>query len=636
MPVPHRPRLWVISYKSLSQLIDSLLPEYAPFADIHIVDTLLEDALHTAQDLMRSHKADVFLSAGANGKLLRHHVAVPVAIIKVTGFDILHALRRAQALTDRIALLTYEEIGREAERVRPLLSFDLAIRTYRTIAEARDAFNDLVAEGYQAFLGSSLVVELAEQANRHGVLVYSANAVREALNDALELARVARIEEAKGERLNAILRHLHEGVLAVDMDHRIEAMNPALEQLLGVSGAWAIGRPLAEVAPGLSLAATLREGLSDVNSVERHNGRQVIVSRVPIVEGSSRTGAMLTCQDAAAVERADRRLRQQTRPRSQRARYGLEQVLGRSTAITRARNIAMRYADAGATVLITGESGTGKELFAQGMHNASHRRGGPFVALNCAAVPETLLESELFGYEEGAFTGSRRGGKGGLFEAAHQGTLFLDEIGDMPASLQTRLLRVLQEREVLRLGGTEPIPVDVRVIAATHRDLRSRIREGLFREDLYFRLNILHLHLPPLRARRDDIPVIATDLLRQALGRLGSSADPAQLLQHALPRLIGHDWQGNVRELENVIERLAVFHGEIDGESDLALIAPELFSAPLTTQPASALEDNTSALYQLQRALTECQGDRKAAAAQLGISRTTLWRRLRAAGLAPR
>jgi propionate catabolism operon transcriptional regulator len=218
-------------------------------------------------------------------------------------------------------------------------------------------------------------------------------------------------------------------------------------------------------------------------------------------------------------------------------------------------SLAEQYAKTDSTVLITGESGTGKELLAQGIHNASRRRGAPFVAINCAAFPETLLESELFGYEEGAFTGSRKGGKPGLLESAHTGTVFFDEIGDMSLPLQTRLLRVLQEREVLHLGSIEPTPIDVRVIAATHRDLRKNIAEGRFREDLFYRLNILRLHLPPLRERKADIPAITRWIIR-GLGKRPEALSPAdRLLQGLLPYLESYPWPGNIRELENITER---------------------------------------------------------------------------------
>jgi propionate catabolism operon transcriptional regulator len=309
-----------------------------------------------------------------------------------------------------------------------------------------------------------------------------------------------------------------------------------------------------------------------------------------------------------------------------------DQVAGTSPAFVRAKTLAQGYAATASTVLLTGESGTGKELFAQAIHNASRRSGKPFVAINCAAFPEPLLESELFGYEEGAFTGSRKGGKAGLFEVAHTGTVFLDEIGDMPISLQTRLLRVLQEKEVVRLGSTDTIPVDVRIIAATHQQLMDRVRQHQFREDLYYRLNILNLQLPALRDRAEDIPILATQLLQAALLRVASPRRADTVIESIEPLLCRYAWPGNVRELENITERLAVFlsaypdHSAID-HSELRMTLPELYDtgADAGDQSRTLLTDQA-----IRDALAALKGNRHATAQRLGISRTTLWRRLRA------
>jgi len=330
---------------------------------------------------------------------------------------------------------------------------------------------------------------------------------------------------------------------------------------------------------------------------------------------------------------------------------------------------AERYARSDATLLVTGESGTGKEIVAQGIHRASRRRQGPFVAINCGALPESLLESELFGYEDGAFTGARRGGKPGLFEAAHGGTLFLDEVGEVSAPLQARLLRVLQEREVLRLGATEPTPVDVRIIAATHEDLRGRLDAGSFRLDLYFRLNLLRLHLPPLREREQDAGLIAASLLESLASRLDVPQTQARPFVDALlSTAADYPWPGNVRELENFVERM-VIAASLEAQPTPELVRdllPELFDpAVITLVPGAAgahpatLGDErwaaggaTSAMpakngllpaavdasnAQLLQALRATAGNREDACRRLGISRTTLWRRikaLRAAGIA--
>ncbi|MFT4046214.1 MAG: propionate catabolism operon regulatory protein PrpR [Solimonas sp.] len=319
------------------------------------------------------------------------------------------------------------------------------------------------------------------------------------------------------------------------------------------------------------------------------------------------------------------------------SRYSLRRLIGNSETMVGLRDQVRLYGASDRTVLISGETGTGKELVAQALHGASPRRAGPFVAVNCGAIAESLLESELFGYTEGAFTGSRRGGRIGLIEAANGGTLFLDEIGEMPLPLQTRLLRVLEEREVLRVGSTRPTPVDVRVIAATHVQLDERAADGRFRRDLYYRLNVLRIALAPLREHAEDIPLLLMNFLRAAGAGSMTLDGPAEHL------LLQQRWPGNVRELRNLAERIAVL---AHAESPLSAItrplllrcAPELGfeagpkpRAPVATSAATpktkrgAIDDDA-----IERALREHAGDRRRAADALGISRTTLWRHLKA------
>lgn len=325
------------------------------------------------------------------------------------------------------------------------------------------------------------------------------------------------------------------------------------------------------------------------------------------------------------------------------AKFSLRRLIGNSESTTVLRDQIRLYGASDRTVLVTGETGTGKELVAQALHGASTRRSSPFVAVNCGAIAESLLESELFGYEEGAFTGSRRGGRVGLIEAANGGSLFLDEIGEMPLPLQTRLLRVLEEREVLRVGSVRPTAVDVRVIAATHVELDARVADGRFRRDLYYRLNVLRIALAPLRERVDDIPLLLMNFLRAA----GAGAMVLDGPAHAL--LQRHSWPGNLRELRNLAERLAVL---AHAESPLSAItrplllrcAPELFAGTLTTAETAASTPSDTARLQaqapssrvvkpdgasLQRALAAVGGSREKLADQLGVSRTTLWRWLR-------
>jgi transcriptional regulator with PAS, ATPase and Fis domain len=285
-------------------------------------------------------------------------------------------------------------------------------------------------------------------------------------------------------------------------------------------------------------------------------------------------------------------------------------------------------------LLVTGPTGTGKEMFAQSLHNASPRRHHPFVAINCASIPPTLLESELFGYESGAFTGASRGGKKGYFELANGGTLFLDEIGELPLPFQAHLLRALQGKEIMRVGGDKMIPVDVRIVSATHKDLYQSVRDGAFRADLYHRLNVLRLQLPPLSQRREDIPALAETFMRQKAEEL--KLPPAILADEALASLSAYPWEGNVRELENAMERLLVMKsGETVQPRDLGEFLPDLqppAASGLAEAPASAETLTDRERQIVVQTFLRLGKNRRATCRQLGISPTTLWRRLKEAG----
>jgi DNA-binding NtrC family response regulator len=333
--------------------------------------------------------------------------------------------------------------------------------------------------------------------------------------------------------------------------------------------------------------------------------------------------------DKALASRALRRENENLRAQL-RERYGLPGLIAQSPAMHAVLDLVERVAPTDATVLIQGESGTGKEVIAKAVHHASARAGRPFVAVNCGAVPETLLESELFGYVRGAFTGATVS-KVGLFEEADGGTLFLDEIAEMPAALQVKLLRALQSGEVRRLGATQAATIDVRVLAATNGDLPTRIAQGSFREDLFYRLNVIQMVLPPLRDRREDIPALAEHFLARAAAKLGRTL---RLSPGALERLLRYPWPGNVRELENAIERAAILARTETVEPD---DLPPHVSAGLQLGPSPALPRQIT-LADAERAhilqtLERFGRNHSGAAEALGIGRTTLWRKLKEYGI---
>ncbi|MFW9615218.1 propionate catabolism operon regulatory protein PrpR [Aquabacterium sp.] len=643
------PRIVAVGFRRINKLLQELAPEFADRAAVEVLDMGFDQAVARVRTLQRERPVDVIVAAGSNGAYLRQHLDTPVVLVKVGGFDLMQALTHARRLSARIGLVTYEGMAPDLTQFDNLFEFGVSQRSYRTEEEAQACVRELQQQGMEVVVGSGVVADLADQHGLTGIFLYSIDAVRGALEDAVEVARASRIEQAKRERLSTILAQLSDGVIAVDRQERILTLNPTMAQWLGVTAEQWLGRRLSDVCPELSLQHTLRLGTQDLERIERVKGKTLIVNRIPLIEQGVLTGALLSSQDPISIQRVDRHIRTRIKPQAQHARYELHQLIGHSPAIERVQRMAASCARSQATVLLIGESGTGKEVVAQGIHMASDRRDMPFVAVNCAAVSESLLESELFGYEEGAFTGARRGGKIGLFEAAHNGTIFLDEVGEMPLSLQTRLLRVLQEREVLRVGATEPTPVNVRVIAATHRDLASHVADGRFRQDLFYRLNILRIDMPALRERAQDVPELAEALHARVCARLGlPPAATASLLSALIAQTTHYPWPGNVRELENLIERLVAYAASRTEpipawqlSSFVQDTAPELFATATTAatrgRPVIAPPAMSGEIRQpvsagdIQRALTACGGDKGRAAQQLGISRTTLWRKLREA-----
>jgi propionate catabolism operon transcriptional regulator len=626
-PGAPRPRLCFLAYSHIAQLAAPIIAEYAHWAEIEVVEASFDVALSIARERIRTGSTDVFISAGANAAVLRKNLDVPVAIIQLDGFSLLQALIKARAQSERVGVVMYGRTIPELDDVKDILKLEVAQYAYEKADDARRCCQRLKDAGFDVIVGSSVVVEIAEQQGMVGILAYSLAGVRRGFDDAIELARVTRLESGRYQQLNGVLGNLQDAVLAVDRRHRVIAINPRMQQLLNKSGPSLLGKALDTIAPELSLLHTMEAGAQERALVLRFAGRDWVANRTPIREYGEIVGAALTLYDAQVIAEADTSLRIQQRKRQVAAKYSFDDLVGASPPFLRAVHTARRFANTDLTVLIAGESGSGKELFAQAIHNASARSGQPFVALNCAAFPESLLESELFGYEEGAFTGSRRGGKRGLFETAHTGTLFLDEIGDMPLSLQTRLLRVLQEREIVRVGGVAPIPVDVRVIAATHQPLQEMMAERRFRQDLYYRINTLRLGLPPLRGRPHDIGALAHTLVARSLKRMGSTLDSRAVLAPLLPFLVAYAWPGNVRELENIADRIAVHLLQFDQPGAISYEGlrddcPELFAEGQGGIDGGVDDMKT----RLAQELKLNKGSRTLAAQKLGISRSTLWR----------
>ena len=410
---------------------------------------------------------------------------------------------------------------------------------------------------------------------------------REIMTTNIGLAEVLGMTNRFEGFLDILLQSVDSGIAGVGIDGNVFSCNEKARTIFGSGQGPAfgiLGSPAREVFPQIPFESVLREKTPLRDRVARLAGGDLVYSVDPILHSGVLYGAVAVFGRFGEEERRQHRIRTLVPDRGHRARYTFADIVGPSPAILKRKEMARRMAESASSVLITGESGTGKEMFAQAIHNSSPRRDFQFVAVNCGALPESLLESELFGYEEGAFTGARKGGKPGLFELAHRGTLFLDEIGEMPPSLQMRLLRVLEERQVMRLGGAGLIGIDIRVIAASNRDLGATIADGGFREDLYYRLNVLPLHIPPLRERREDIMPLVAEFQRLFGFTFALSPEVEDYFMR-------NGWRGNAREIRNYVEFIANLGMARVGLSDLPQLSLRGNASPANGDAASRGED---------------------------------------------
>ena len=462
------------------------------------------------------------------------------------------------------------------------------------------------------------------------------HATLKAIPDLEEIRSIYTLPHEKREsRYRVVLDSVSDGIVAVDEQGRLTIMNHVAREILNCRSRSVIGMRVADIGLADDSILECLAGKSFTNvrrNIITERGRfQCVASGRPIKDASGRiVGAVEVMKDMKEI-------RALVSAVSQPAQVGFSDIIGRSPAIRAAISLAQKIADSDAIVSIRGASGTGKELFARAIHHDSGRKG-PFVPINCAALPESLLESELFGYVGGAFTGAQRQGKPGLFEVAHGGSIFLDEIGELPPGPQAKILRLIQEKRLRRIGGAREIPVDARIVTATNRNLEQMVESGRFREDLYYRINVLPIHIPPLRRRPEDLQLLVEHFVFQLnakLGRRVEISDPA-----VFDKLTGHDWPGNVRELKNVIERAAILAADGQITANTILFG---FEVGQRLQAAAAFQGETPdgdlprqvRRYEKQllvRALAQCTSLRQTAR-RLNISHTTLRNKIKKHGL---
>ena len=607
--------------------------------DVRVEVAELEAAVSLARRLLAEDDY-LFISRRGTRDLLRKSLKIQVVNIPGEASDYIPAIQQLRGEQGLIAFFSFEEdISNELRTICYLLHLKMKHYCFSDSLSCQAAVQQAVADGAAWGLGGVVSERFAKHCDLAYLRVESSDAsILHALDTAQQLyitqqenARQQEQLQIQLERYQNILDYTHDAIIAIDEKGRISTTNQIAEQMLQPAQPPFVGRPVEEVLPNTHMTNVLHTGEAEIGQMMNIHGTLVSTNRVPIRVGGQVKGVVSTFQDIKTLQTAERNIRIKLHEKGLVAKYRFSDILGRSPAIRDAKRLSENFADAQFTVMLYGETGTGKEMFAQSIHNASPRRDGPFVAINCTALNRNLLESELFGYADSSFTGARRGGKAGLFETAHGGTVFLDEIGELPLEFQAPLLRVLQEKEVRRVGDDTVIPVDIRIIGATNRNLLQLVEEGKFRRDLYYRLNVLSVLVPPLRERGDDYLEIARCIYERVLPQ--HTEEEETVFLRVLDRCRSYAWPGNVRELTNLVERVSLLLHRGSREEEVVQLLNVQWqetppAAPLVPGSAPALLDREA----VQEALRRNGGNLSRTAKTLGVSRSTLYRRLHIGG----
>ncbi|MCX5901869.1 MAG: sigma 54-interacting transcriptional regulator [Proteobacteria bacterium] len=586
---------------------------------------------------LESSGVGAIIATAGNAPEVRKQVSVPVIVAELTYFDVLETLKEIEStprgFEKKIALILHETNSFNMGRLQPFLKNHISFFVFKNEEHLYKIIQLLFEKDFEMLVGGPTSLFYAKQLgmNAHQI-AFGKETIAEALNRVNEVFSLIRKDREEKQRLKTVIDMFPDGIIATNHNGEVTMCNPRALNLLNLPEQDVLGKKVYRIADDPTWKEVYEQGIKQTDVLIEYNKSKLFSTRQPIIENGHIIGSVGTLQDVAKIQKLEHKYRS-TQTLGLIAKYRFENVIGNSTVIKEAIEQAKAYAEFDSTILIEGETGTGKEIFAQSIHNASLRKSGPLVAINCATLSESLLESELFGYEEGAFTGAKRGGKVGLFELAHKGTIFLDEINQIPLQLQAKVLRVIQEKVVLRLGGEKVIPVDVRIIVATNENLKEKINAGKFRDDLYYRINVLNLRLPPLRRRKEDIPLLVDHFFQLFVSTHGT-------VKCAVGEFIDfvskYDWPGNVRELANYVERYAVLSQKTKAAHSLlfqefgmenaerAKISPDVTSITLKIDDLGNMEKQI-----IKHVVAQCGGNKQQAALLLGVSRSSVWYKIR-------
>lgn len=586
---------------------------------------------------------DLVIVRGCSVQVIKEKYNGPVVGVPVTKDDIVSSVEecRERMTPKKIGFIgdvggdysTYEELW----DLDSLAGLERNIYVADTPYEVENAVDRAVEDGCDVLIGGGhtdkCVLKKGYNVYR-SIVKTSEEDIVKALNLAATFILSLEREKNQVNMFRYVAENVSDGLIYVDSNDCVRIMNRATRMIAGIEMGEdnMISARIPFMADDFYKAKNGQTNLENV--IFNRHSMKMSVDFIPIVGEESGTsqyqGMLITVRDIRQFQHKEIQIRNKLGENGFYAKYEFKDILYHSEEMEHVMKKAQKYAMVSSNVLIYGETGTGKELIAQSMHNVSERKNGPFVAVNCASLPENLMESELFGYEEGSFTGAVKGGKAGLFEMAHKGTIFLDEISELPLGFQNKLLRVIQEREVRRVGGKKVIKIDVRIIAATNRNLKTMIEKGLFRADLFYRLNVLQLSVPPLRERKGDIEILARHYLLYYSKKFGTVA--VDFTDEALKLLARYPFRGNIRELRNLMERLSVMTENRKAGCREVIEAleedmPEEMNVQLDTEVSEIQKE------EVVRLLEEFHNNKSRVARELGVNRTTLWRKMKKWGL---
>ncbi len=525
--------------------------------DIKIIHGDLHTGLRSAIDVIEKENIDIIISRGGTANLLKNNLSVPVFEIEVSGYDLLRAIYPHVRAEEKLAITGFKNIISGARSISNILGINPIFYQIDPQTDIKSTVIKAREEGVKVIIGDTISVYTARENSIESYLVQSGpESIQSAVDSAVSFYNHMQKEILINKRLVSIMEHTSQGVIYLSTDNRIEMLNSRAEEILKIRRNRIIGELFSSKAVPTGLSNCLEKNIN--NQLVTLDDMDYFVEILPILTDSIHAATLIFIQSSEHIKDIEGIIRQQLIRRGLVANYNFDSIIAKNSGYRNSIEKAKCYSSTDSTVLLLGETGSGKEVFAQSIHNASVRKKGPFIAVNCAALPDSLLESELFGYVEGAFTGAKKGGKAGLFEMAHKGTIFLDEINDMSSTVQARLLRVLQEKQVMRIGDNRVYDVDIRIIAACNKDLFAETEKGNFRKDLYYRLKILDIEIAPLRKRREDILPLFHHFIIHFRNKY--SLDNAVIPEDFLTAIREYSWPGNIRQLRNFAEKVCVLN----------------------------------------------------------------------------